>query len=332
MMQIVQEKQQQQQQRLSDVYEISEFERLNEKNDFNRSFKFKHKEKLDERKNYNDNDDDEFEQLIHKKEYHFVPTSKAIVNTNDNDPSVAYKLQSNFHYAQQQTELELRSREALAKNTILTMSNGEPNESDDNNQADYDEFSSMKLYKSVPPTSSTSHHKYNKRMNNYYRLNNSDHSNDEEEDDEDEALSEKYCCECPCCRCPWPIPKGVWCVKDVCGIVCATVTWSLLLFAEFVIVFVIILPFPFTISNFLHTVIFHILLFLAFASHWATMFTDPGVVPLGNATPENIEKMTKYPGQIIYRCPRCLSIKPLRAHHCSVCKRCVRKMDHHCPW
>lgn len=62
------------------------------------------------------------------------------------------------------------------------------------------------------------------------------------------------------------------------------------------------------------------------------MFTDPGTVPLGNATPENIEKVTQYPGQVIYRCPRCLSIKPLRAHHCSVCKRCVKKMDHHCPW
>ena len=61
-------------------------------------------------------------------------------------------------------------------------------------------------------------------------------------------------------------------------------------------------------------------------------FVECRTVPLGNATQENIEKMTKYPGQIIYRCPRCLSIKPMRAHHCSVCKRCVKKMDHHCPW
>lgn len=31
-------------------------------------------------------------------------------------------------------------------------------------------------------------------------------------------------------------------------------------------------------------------------------------------------------------CKRCNAFKPRRAHHCSVCKRCIIKMDHHCPW
>lgn len=35
---------------------------------------------------------------------------------------------------------------------------------------------------------------------------------------------------------------------------------------------------------------------------------------------------------MFYKCPKCCSIKPDRAHHCSVCQRCIRKMDHHCPW
>ena len=30
------------------------------------------------------------------------------------------------------------------------------------------------------------------------------------------------------------------------------------------------------------------------------------------------------------RCEKCNYIKPLRAHHCSVCNRCVFLMDHHC--
>ncbi|KAG0355301.1 hypothetical protein BGZ54_001218, partial [Gamsiella multidivaricata] len=31
-------------------------------------------------------------------------------------------------------------------------------------------------------------------------------------------------------------------------------------------------------------------------------------------------------------CSKCQHVKPERAHHCKVCKRCVLKMDHHCPW
>jgi len=45
-----------------------------------------------------------------------------------------------------------------------------------------------------------------------------------------------------------------------------------------------------------------------------------------------IEQMGYREGQMFYKCPKCCSIKPERAHHCSVCQRCIRKMDHHCPW
>lgn len=37
-----------------------------------------------------------------------------------------------------------------------------------------------------------------------------------------------------------------------------------------------------------------------------------------------------FPG--IDKCPKCELSKPLRAHHCSICTKCVLKMDHHCPW
>ena len=31
-------------------------------------------------------------------------------------------------------------------------------------------------------------------------------------------------------------------------------------------------------------------------------------------------------------CSTCLNFKPDRAHHCREVGRCVRKMDHFCPW
>lgn len=34
----------------------------------------------------------------------------------------------------------------------------------------------------------------------------------------------------------------------------------------------------------------------------------------------------------IGRCKRCFKQKPERAHHCKVCKSCILKFDHHCPW
>ena len=30
-------------------------------------------------------------------------------------------------------------------------------------------------------------------------------------------------------------------------------------------------------------------------------------------------------------CSKCQCLKPPRAHHCSICHRCINKMDHHCP-
>lgn len=127
--------------------------------------------------------------------------------------------------------------------------------------------------------------------------------------------------------------KGrVWCIKDICGIVCVVLTWLLILYADFVILFVIVSPTHSTLYNFFNVTLFQTLAVLAITSHLRAMLTDPGSVPRGNATTEAIRRLGLQEGQVVFKCPKCCSIKPERAHHCSVCQRCIRKMDHHCPW
>lgn len=126
--------------------------------------------------------------------------------------------------------------------------------------------------------------------------------------------------------------RTLWFIQDSCGMVCATMTWFLVLYAEFVVNFVMLLPAKSFWYSLLNGAAFNSLAVLALASHLRTMLTDPGAVPKGNATKEYMESLQLKPGEVIYKCPKCCSIKPERAHHCSICKRCIRKMDHHCPW
>ncbi|XP_077486698.1 palmitoyltransferase ZDHHC20-B-like [Amblyomma americanum] len=42
--------------------------------------------------------------------------------------------------------------------------------------------------------------------------------------------------------------------------------------------------------------------------------------------------LTRYPSGAVSFCVPCKQIKPDRSHHCSNCRRCILKLDHHCPW
>lgn len=73
-----------------------------------------------------------------------------------------------------------------------------------------------------------------------------------------------------------------WCIQDICGIICALLTWFLILYAKFVVYFVILLP-----AIGLHTMysVFNIVVFLALSSlalmsHVRTMLTDPVIICL----------------------------------------------------
>ncbi|KAL3467791.1 zf-DHHC-domain-containing protein [Aspergillus heterothallicus] len=81
-------------------------------------------------------------------------------------------------------------------------------------------------------------------------------------------------------------------------------------------------------------------------SYTTAVFTDPGS-PLVNRSRANnrhqysalpITELPEYTSYTVNStggsrfCKKCQCPKPDRTHHCSTCKRCVLKMDHHCPW
>ncbi|EDV21684.1 expressed hypothetical protein [Trichoplax adhaerens] len=118
-----------------------------------------------------------------------------------------------------------------------------------------------------------------------------------------------------------------WFINDSCGICCVVFTYLLIFFAECVVLFVTLLPESSTSST-VHAIIYNVLIILAVAAHYKTMVTDPGAVPIGNATPEalrNLRDNGSFRDMVVVKCVKCECIKPERAHHC-------RKMDHHCPW
>lgn len=67
----------------------------------------------------------------------------------------------------------------------------------------------------------------------------------------------------------------VWFIKDGCGIACAVVTWLLIFYAEFVVIFVMLLPSKDPIYSTINGILFNILAFMALASHFRAMITDP---------------------------------------------------------
>jgi len=99
------------------------------------------------------------------------------------------------------------------------------------------------------------------------------------------------------------------------------------------------------------TVISQVLVLHLMICYYRAVFTDPGSVPdepewktsrsstdpvgaggKGSASsdcPANYE--IKQNGERRF-CKWCDHFKPDRAHHCRVCRNCVLRMDHHCPW
>ncbi|XP_033119219.1 palmitoyltransferase ZDHHC3-like [Anneissia japonica] len=129
--------------------------------------------------------------------------------------------------------------------------------------------------------------------------------------------------------------------KDPCGIICLIITYSAVLYADYVVVQWLILPtMAMSVSGYFHAVAFNLIVFLLITSHVRAVIADPGIVPLPAAAidfsdmrfgviPKNILSQD---GENWSICQKCEAYRPPRAHHCRICQRCIRKMDHHCPW
>lgn len=130
-------------------------------------------------------------------------------------------------------------------------------------------------------------------------------------------------------------------VRDPCGIICIIVTYFALFYADYVVMRWIILH---TMQDSLwgpfHVVLFNTLVLLLVMSHMKAICSDPGVVPLpqtrmdfsdihsaGSGGSDDCEERDDWSV-----CTRCETYRPPRAHHCRICERCIRRMDHHCPW
>uniref|UniRef100_A0A8C3GNS7 Palmitoyltransferase n=1 Tax=Cairina moschata TaxID=8855 RepID=A0A8C3GNS7_CAIMO len=130
------------------------------------------------------------------------------------------------------------------------------------------------------------------------------------------------------------------CGRDPCGALCPLLAYLSVGYADYAVLAHVLhgpalrgspwCPF--------HAVTFNLIVLLLLACHTRAVFADPGTVPLPGTAIDFSDLRSAAPRKTEQSpeewtvCSRCEAYRPPRAHHCRVCHRCVRRMDHHCPW
>jgi hypothetical protein len=115
-----------------------------------------------------------------------------------------------------------------------------------------------------------------------------------------------------------------WLNMDPCGLLCASLVWAIVLYCTSVVDGVVLLGWyaASPLAGFTHFLFFNLCASLALASHARAMLSNPGAVPTASRPTQ--------PAGWQRTCHKCNAHKPERAHHCSICGRCVIKMDRAC--
>mmetsp|Transcript_2076 Transcript_2076/g.4774 ORF Transcript_2076/g.4774 Transcript_2076/m.4774 type:complete len:257 (-) Transcript_2076:33-803(-) len=114
----------------------------------------------------------------------------------------------------------------------------------------------------------------------------------------------------------------MWLVKDSCGIICVFITYGIMLTVSVLTCITAAAPLSEEFMSLPIAILGYVLVLgLAATSHFKCVITNPGTVPLNSAKGDEKDL-----------CLRCYAVKGPRVHHCSICSRCIMRMDHHCPW
>ncbi|CAF0709356.1 unnamed protein product [Brachionus calyciflorus] len=117
---------------------------------------------------------------------------------------------------------------------------------------------------------------------------------------------------------------------DPVGLSFSCLTYVFLLYAYYVLIGVVIIPLMNeSIYGCLNGVLLTILIFLCIISHLKASLSNPGYVSILNNKYNDKPQISQ---EGYTTCSKCEIYRTADSHHCGICRKCIKKRHHHCPW